>query len=249
MSAGVDVLVEQTLARAGLYRLLGRALGYPTRSVLDELAEFADRLVAAPAIAPAIRSLLRQFATSAREADAATVADEYVFLFDRQVPCPPYESAYGSVPQMAGKSSQLADVAGFYTAFGLATTAAQPDIEDHIAAELEFMSVLAVKEAYALAEGHVEGLEVVQPAERAFLDDHLGRWAETFARGLRAATPLPYYAAAAELLGIWMRAELEAFGVTPAVLDAPHASGPLEDDTFTCPMVGSPAGDERMGNG
>lgn len=54
---------------------------------------------------------------------------------------------------------------------------------------------------------------------------------------------------ALELPRIWMRAELEAFGVTPAVLDAPHASGPLEDDTFTCPMVGSPAGDERMGNG
>jgi TorA maturation chaperone TorD len=230
MSAGVDVLVGQTLARAGLYRLLGGAFGYPTGAVLKELAELADRLVEAPAIAPAIRALLRQFATSAREADPATVADEYVFLFDRQVACPPYESAYGSAPQMAGKSAQLADVAGFLTAFGLATAATRSDLEDHIAAELEFMSVLALKEAYAVG-------------------DHLGRWAEPFARDLRGATPLPYYAAAAELLGVWIRADSEALGVTPAVLDGPRASGLLEEDTFTCPMVGSAADDERMGDG
>jgi len=249
MSAGVDVRVGQTLARAGLYRLLGRAFGYPTGAVLEELAELADRLVEAPAIAPPIRALLGQFATSAREADPATVADEYVFLFDRQVACPPYESAYGSAPQMAGKSAQLADVAGFLTAFGLATAATRSDIEDHIAAELEFMSVLALKEAYAVAEGHAEGLEVVRPAERAFLGDHLGRWAEAFARDLRGATPLPYYAAAAELLGVWIRADSEALGLAPAVLDGPRASGPLEEDTFTCPMVGSTADDERMGDG
>jgi TorA maturation chaperone TorD len=249
MSAGADVRVGQALARAGLYRLLGRVFGYPTGAVLKELAELADRLAEAPAIAPAIRALLRRVATSAREADPATVGDEYVFLFDRQVACPPYESAYGTAPQMAGKSAQLADVAGFLTAFGLATEATRSDIEDHIAAELEFMSVLALKEAYALAEDHAEGLEVVRPAARAFLGDHLGGWAEPFARGLRGATPLPYYAAAAELLENWIRIELDVLGVTPAMLDGPRASGPVEEDTFTCPMVGSATDDERTGDG
>jgi TorA maturation chaperone TorD len=249
MSADVDTLVGDALARAGLYRLLGRAFGYPTGTVLKELAELADRLVEGPGVAPPMRALLRQLASRAREADPATVADEYVLLFDRQVVCPPYESAYGSAPQMAGKSAQLADVAGFLTAFGLATEATRSDIEDHIAAELEFMSVLALKEAYAMAEGDAEGLEVVRLAERAFLGDHLGRWAETFARGLRGATPLPYYAAAAELLAIWIRTELEALGVGPATLDGLGPSGPLEEDIFTCPMVGSATDDEGMGDG
>jgi hypothetical protein len=48
------------------------------------------------------------------------------------VRCPPYESAYGEAPQMAGKSAELADLAGFYAAFGLAPAASQPDMEDHV---------------------------------------------------------------------------------------------------------------------
>jgi hypothetical protein len=79
MSAGVDVLVGQVLARPG-------AFGYPTGAVLKEPAELADRLEA-PAIAPAIPALLRQLATSARKPDPSTVADAYVFPFDRQVAC------------------------------------------------------------------------------------------------------------------------------------------------------------------
>jgi hypothetical protein len=46
-----------------------------------------------------------------------------------------------------------------------------------------------------------------------------------------------------------MRVELEARGLKPAVLDGPLASGPIEEDTFTCPMVGSAADDERMKDG
>ena len=233
----VEPRVKHALARASVYRLLGRAFGYPTPAVLAELTELAARSADA---APVAAEPLHRLAAALRCVDAATAADEYVFLFDRQVRCPPYESAYGPVPQMAGKSAQLADVAGFYTAFGLAAAAGQPDIEDHVAAELEFMSALALKEAYAEAEGEAEGLAVVRSAQVAFFTDHLGRWGEAFARSVGEATPLPYYTAAAELLEAWIVCEREALGVRPVPLGDAAALGPLEDETFSCPMAGSP---------
>jgi TorA maturation chaperone TorD len=62
---------------------------------------------------------------------------------------------------------KLADVAGFYAAFELTPATARPDMEDHIAAELEFMSVLALKEAYAGAEELPGGLTVTRDAKEA----------------------------------------------------------------------------------
>lgn len=109
---------------------------------------------------------------------------------------------------------------------------ASSDMENHIAAELEFMSALALKEAYALAEGHTEGLAVTREAQVGFLTDHLGRWADTFAAEVRSATPVPYYAGA-DVLTTWVRAEIEALGATPVRLTTRLDLGPLGDDTLT----------------
>jgi DMSO reductase family type II enzyme chaperone len=230
------IAVAHALARSGVYRLLGRAFGYPTLGVLEELTAVGTRLTAMREAPEGIREPLARFTTAAREASPSTLADEYVFLFDRQVRCPPYESAYGEAPQMAGKSAELADVAGFYAAFGLAPAAARPDMEDHVAAELEFLSVLALKEAYARAEGDADGLEVIRRAQVTFLTDHLGQWAEAFAHRLTAATPLPYYAAAADLLAVWTLTEIATLGATPTRRDVLADPGPLGGDTLTCPM-------------
>jgi DMSO reductase family type II enzyme chaperone len=235
-----DTVVARALARSGVYRHLGRAFGYPTPSVLEELVAVGTQLAGMREAPEGVRESLARFAVAAREADPSTLADEYVFLFDRQVRCPPYESAYGEAPQMAGKSAELADVAGFYAAFGLTPATARPDMEDHIAAELEFMSVLALKEAYARAEELPDGLTVTRHAQTAFLAEHLGRWAEAFASRLQATTPVPYYAAAAELLAVWIRTELEALGATPVRLQSVADPGPPGEDAFTCPMAAEP---------
>lgn len=235
---GPDSLIAESLARAGIYRMLGGAFGYPLGSRFPELAQLARAAAEATATPGPVREALTRFAAAAGEAEPGAVADEYVFLFDREVRCPPYESSYGEAPQMAGKAAALADVAGFYSAFGLAPAHAQPDMEDHIAAELEFMSALGLKEAYALLEDHREGLEVTRQAARTFLADHLGRWAEAFAEAIGAATPLPYYHALADLLATWARAETERLGVSPARLSGRLGYDPVqEEEAFTCPMV------------
>lgn len=227
--------VKSALERAAIYRLLGGAFVHPTPARLSELALTAATV--ATATTGRLRDKLARFAIAASEADPVATADEHVFLFGRQVRCSPYESAYSGLSPFGDKTARLADVAGFYAAFGFGPAAAQPDMEDHVGAELEFMSALALKEAYALGEGDAEAAEITRRAEVAFLTDHLGRWAEAFAGEVEEATPLPFYTAAASLLAAWVRAEVEALGATPSLVGALDALDADAAEPFSCPMA------------
>jgi TorA maturation chaperone TorD len=229
--------VAGALARGAIYRLLGEAFAYPRAWRFQEMAHVAGMAAAAPTTPEPVRPPLACFADAARDADPAAVAAEYVFLFDRQVRCPPYEGAYGAARGLAGKGAQLADVAGFYAAFGLRPAGDQADMEDHVAAELEFMSALAIKEAWALGEPDAGALEVTRAAEAAFVRDHLGAWAGAFAREVQSATPLRFYVAAADVLAAWVEAECAVLGVEPARLEASDPAA--EEECLTCPMAGS----------
>src|SRR3990170_3281012 len=83
------------------------------------------------------------------------------------------------------------------------------------AAELEFVSGLAFREACALADDEPDTLAVTRGVARAFVGEHLGRWAEAFAASVVGATPEPFHAAAASLLGAWVATEIEALGAVP----------------------------------
>ncbi len=227
----VERAITVALRRSALYRLLAMAFAYPTPPRLEAVATAASEAAAeAPA---ALVGALHRLGDAAQRVDVAALAGEHLVLFQRQVRCPPYEGAYGP-PQMAGKAPLLADIAGFYRAFALEPAEGQPEVEDHLCAELEFMSVLAVKEAWAVAESHAEGLEVTRNAERAFLVDHLARWGKAFA-GRVAATAAPgFYPVAAALLDVWLDAECARLEVAPAPLEGVTEA---EDAAFTCPMA------------
>jgi TorA maturation chaperone TorD len=223
--------IRTALERASVYRVLAMAFAPPTPARLEQLASAAAQAGAeAP---PGVRAALHGLAAAAREADAAALAGDHIGLFQRQVQCPPCEGAYGP-PQMAGKSTLLADIAGFYQAFGLAPAEFQPEVEDHVCAETEFMSALALKEAWALSEGHAEGLAVTRDAARAFLRDHLGRWGAAFARRLTELAPPGFYPAASALLEEWLKADGARLDVEPASLEGVTAA---EEAPFACPMA------------
>jgi TorA maturation chaperone TorD len=228
--------VAGALARGAIYRLLGEAFAYPRAWRFQEMAHVAGMAAGGLTTPEPVQGPLARLADAARDADPAAVAAEYVFLFDRQVRCSPYEGAYGAARGLAGKGAGLADVAGFYAAFGLRPAGAQADTEDHVAAELEFMSALAIKEAWALGEPDDDALQVTRAAEAVFVRDHLGTWAGAFARDVQAATPLRFYVAAADVLAAWMEAECAALGVEPARVESLDA--PAEEDGFTCPLAG-----------
>lgn len=232
-----EATIAAALRRAGVYRLLAGAFSYPTAPRLDEIARSAR--VLADALEPGpLRDAIGALGDAAGAADPAVAGQEYVFLFDRQVRCPPYEGAYGDGPQLAGKPAALADIAGFYEAFGLTPAGAQPETEDHIVAELEFMSALAMKHAWALETEDAEGALVTRAAQRAFLAEHLGRWAGAFAREVGAVTTLPSFASAAALLAEWVQTDARAIDIETAPVAGRLGLDPLQQDVFTCPMAG-----------
>ena len=79
---------------------------------------------------------------------------------------------------------------------------------DHIAAELEFMHLLAVKEIVAEAEYNHEGAAICRDAARSFLKDHISRWYPKFCSRLGEAPTSPIYAAAGRLLERFLDLEM-----------------------------------------
>ena len=121
------------------------------------------------------------------EASEARLPAEYARLFLGNSACPPRETAYGDARRIAGRPAELADVGGFYAAFGVAPSAAEPDLPDHVCAELEFYSLLLVKQAYAEASARRAQRSIARRAAHAFLEQHLARWIAAFARSVAEA--------------------------------------------------------------
>lgn len=231
-AGGGDSAVARALWRAARYRLLAAAFAYPVPGRVRVLARHAREASPGPA-SERVSSALARLAEAAEAVDPAGLAAAYVGLFDGAVRCPPYEGAWGPQP-ISGKAAMLADVAGFYRAFGLAPAEQYAEIEDHVGAELEFMSVLALKEAHALAAEREDAAGVTRDAEATFLADHLGRWAEAFAARLAALAPPGFYPAAADLLAAWVAEDCAALAVEPAKVDTLTAA---EATPMTCPMA------------
>jgi TorA maturation chaperone TorD len=88
------------------------------------------------------------------------------------------------MPNEYRQSQEMADISGFYRAFGFQVGGEQRERPDHLASELEFLYVLSLKEAYAAQQGIDEHVEVCVEARHAFLRDHLGRWIGLFAQSV-----------------------------------------------------------------
>jgi DMSO reductase family type II enzyme chaperone len=111
---------------------------------------------------------------------------------------PPYETEYGS-EALFQQPQELGDLMGFYSAFGLTLNAAEHERADHISCECEFLSFLALKEAYALEKRDDSMLEETRKAARLFLRDHLGRFVPAFAKRLTREDRDGFYGALGEL--------------------------------------------------
>ncbi len=98
---------------------------------------------------------------------------------------PPYETSH-MAPSMAGHLGEMADIAGFYKAFGVEAQGERPD---HLLPELEFLTFLCFKYAEAVEAGQEEAAQTCEEAMASFLEDHLGTWLGAFSGKLAAERP------------------------------------------------------------
>lgn len=233
--------------------LADRAGDTPRSSLgLGELAPLpaqAEPLVRWLALPHAVRE--RAF----RAAFGLTVAKE----------CPPFETEFLPSRDAAARAQHMADIAGFYNAFGLEPDPARPLRPDHVGAVLGFVAFLLEKRALLGGPGRgtdpsEEGAEICESALKAFIKDHIAWWIPTFGRclELRAeevrATQDPQTGdALASLAGIgqflraWASVERRAEGVEPSrrILGPSVASDGPDNDCDGCAEACTIPADDR----
>lgn len=179
-------------------------------------------------LAQAVRE--RRLAAAAAAADPEELAGEHEALFGSAGACPPYEADYEADPFR--RTRQLADVAGFYRAFGAEAGGPAGERPDHAGCELEFLAFLALRRADCLERGDPEGARACAEAEGAFLRDHAGRWLPSFFRDLARAAGGPFHRALAEAGARQVAADLARWGMEASFL--PRRAPAAEGDEIRC---------------
>ncbi len=173
---------------------------------------------------------------------ATTLEHHYINLFGHTVrgACPLYELEYGQ-SEIIQQASFLADIAGFYAAFGLTSTTECHERQDHLTVECEFMSILAALEGHALETDEIHARKVYREAQATFLNDHLGRWLPACMRRVREAArvvddpPESVYGLLAGFAADFLAAECNSFDVKigPELLDL-RSVDPTSDAAIRC---------------
>lgn len=232
------------LAEARLWRLAARLVSDPHREpspALDEVAEAraAARFLGEGRTAAAVGRLRTRLP---RRAEAHR--QEFLAVFG-VVPAGgacPYGCEYGGDSDVFRRAHRLADLSGFYRAFGLEPEAGERP--DHVFLQASFLWYLKERSLAAVRLRHGKARrELLADAFRKFFADHFGRWVPSFAEvlGQRAReVRSPYYEVVSDFLGAWCARERRSLGLPPsfgaAVFRLPPWSA--EEDCGACPLPG-----------
>jgi TorA maturation chaperone TorD len=258
MSANLQAAGATDLARECLYRYLSAALSDPrtqhgalARDPENQwLARVAARLLRergeaeggplgfgeAPLEQLNLRPVLPDFQKPVAE-QAAEYDRAFGLVLARE--CPPYETEYHPDSEPFYRSQQLADVAGFYRAFGLEPAHEGRQRPDYLPLELEFMAFLGTKVRLAETEEAgggcgVEHALVCVEAQREFFRDHVAWWVPAFAAGLRRRAGSGPYAALAQVLAAFVTCERRHFGLPAPRMTVPAVPAEKPEEHAGC---------------
>ncbi|MFQ5599125.1 MAG: molecular chaperone [Candidatus Krumholzibacteriia bacterium] len=237
------VEADEALSRSMLYGTLSLGLHAPTAEIVGRLqsmrvanaileaARFLesgdaqareaagdgagdDRAAGSTDDFPRLAHRVRELTTTLSSVELDSLQALYGSLFGhttRGRVCP-YEAEFGSDSPFQ-QTERLANLAGFYEAFGLIPSSLERERVDHIGCELEFLEFLSRKEAYALSPLDADMLRETRKATRLFLRDHLGRFGRAFARMLAREDPEGLYGKLADMLFDFITMECRRVGV------------------------------------
>jgi DMSO reductase family type II enzyme chaperone len=258
MPAQIDAQANAfDLARSAAYGLLAEGCNFPDDARWGRLTDRSRWLHWPEILAEAgddVRMTLRRVQETLFSPDPGrggetldSVQSTYVRVFGHTAkgPCPMYELEYGA-GEIFQRSSDLSDLRGFYEAFGLELSGEGHERPDHVAVELEFLAIMASKEAHAAAVGDADGIAILREAHGRFLEDHLAVWLPAFARRLADTVPGTFYGALAEFARAFLETECRRYDVQagPATLEIRPGSEKdetlqacaVEDFGGACPM-------------
>lgn len=175
--------------------------------------------------------------------DEEGLPEAYLEVFGHTISkeCPPYESEYYGNSDITFRSQKLADIAGFYRAFGLDRHAEARERIDFLSFEAEFMEIVIARQLYAAEEGlGDERVHVCVQSQRRFFVEHLGWWLPAFGVQLEDRTSSEYYRGLAHFVRAFAAAERAALEIplfTETASLHPDAREP-EGACFSCEPAG-----------
>jgi putative dimethyl sulfoxide reductase chaperone len=205
---------DGVIIRAAMYQMLATGYAYPDPQQRAQLLELARDL--APCLAlidPDWPSRLGLLAQNLAETAPPEQEAEFNRLFSGAMACSPYESAYEK--DIFRKQHALADIAGFYRAFGFTIPEGSRWQPDHIGVQLEYCAIVLQRTAQALGGAHAPQAELCVDALRKFLQDHLGRWTDAIADDLARQSASPFYRCLAGLTREWVGLEVASLDLAP----------------------------------
>lgn len=213
---------EKTVRIAQLYGFLAYAYVYPEEVWVEDIE--------------AVRQLLKELGVKTEPYRADWTLEELQADHRRAFGltgslC--YEAEYGEANEFQ-MSQRLADIVGFYRAFGVQTGGQIRERPDHVAAELEFLYLLSLKQARAIQADEVENAIICADAHARFLVEHPGRWLDLFAKIVKGPAPDSPYSWIAGTTSKLIQADARALGVELAPLVGGEVKPTPEGAEFSC---------------
>ncbi len=210
MSASLGEAQPESRRRTREFTLAALAVAYPT----EEEALIFEAMRAELSAHPGLGAMLGRISSG-----LAALQADYLECFDHgHERVALYETEYGRMRGLS-KGNTLADIMGFYQAFGFSIEdGAGVEMPDHLAVQLEFYGLLLHKSDLLNDSGDLVGQEIVEDARRKFLADHLGGFVRAIATRPTVATHTvygPLLAWCADLV----EAECRRMDAHPAPLD------------------------------
>jgi TorA maturation chaperone TorD len=215
------------LAEAARLRLLALALAPPGKESLAEVEALAGALAERPGAPQELAELAHAAAGPAEE---IALAHERLFAPDA---VSPYEASIELDPFRQAR--QMADVAGFYGAFGAQAHGPAADRPDHAGTELEFLAFLALRRLQAGDTGENEEAERCAEIEASFLASHAGRWLPPFFRALEVAAEDVFHRTVGRLGAVVIEDEIVRRGLDVEQVAAVRGARlSVEEDEIEC---------------
>lgn len=152
-----------------------------------------------------LEGYLKRLAGEGAEKVRLALEVEYnkLFVGPGKLLAPPYESYYAT--SGGGRSGRVNakpawDVREEYRVHGLKTLDSFPDFPDHIAVELEYLSVLALREAEAWEAHDRNAAVALQEAAETFKCNHLAKWLPSLRTRILVGAKVDFYPCIAVLV-------------------------------------------------
>ena len=224
-----DARISLHLARGRLYNILSRGFSYPwNRNFFrpKTLLEPLDICLLEEGDWAKVKAIVTSFGKYLPKMAVKQAQAEFVRVFGHSVSqeCPPYEMQYGTEGGVQSQTDVLVQLGGFYETFGFEMPKNRSkERVDHISVELEFMSFMCFREAYAIENGHDERkIGVLRAGVKKFMRNHLGRWSPLFCIFAARKAERGLYKDLIGILSIIMKNEIDLLGVEPVKVEEPE---------------------------